>query len=218
VIRFLFDYVSPYAYLAWTQIHAVAARHGREVEPVPVLFAGLLDAWGHKGPAEIPPKRVYVFKDCLRIAKRLGVPLVPPPTHPFNPLVALRISSLPTEPGARKRLVDALFLHTWGGAGDGIEGAARVAAIASGVGLDGASLVASANDPAVKARLKEATDAAIASGVFGVPTMLVDGEPFWGLDALPSLEMRLRGDDPVTDATLAAWSHIAPSAQRSARS
>src|SRR5512140_3653821 len=96
-IRFCFDYVSPYAYLAWTQIHALAARHGREVTPVPVLFAALLDAAGTKGPAEIPAKRGYVFKDVLRSAHRLRVPLVPPPAHPFNPLLALRVSSLDLE-------------------------------------------------------------------------------------------------------------------------
>ena len=75
MLRFHFDYLSPYAYLAWTQIHALAQRHGRTVEPVPTLFAALLAHGGTKGPAEIPAKRIYVFKDALRTARLLGVPL-----------------------------------------------------------------------------------------------------------------------------------------------
>ena len=67
-LQLYFDFISPYAYLAWTQVHALAARHGRPVQPVPVLFAALLDANGQKGPAEIPRKRVWVFKDTLRHA------------------------------------------------------------------------------------------------------------------------------------------------------
>src|SRR5262245_66075664 len=112
-LRFCFDYVSPYSYLAWTQIHALAAKHGRDVAPWPVLFAALLNAAGTKGPAEVPRKRIYVFKDCLRIAHRLGVPLAPPPAHPFNPLVALRVSSLAMDAAKKRALVDALFAAVW---------------------------------------------------------------------------------------------------------
>src|SRR5262245_64367925 len=92
-VRFLFDYLSPYAYIAWTQVHGLAERHGRQVEPVPILFAALLGTYGHKGPAEIPPKRVYTFKHVVRLAHRVSVPLKPPPAHPFNPLLALRVTS-----------------------------------------------------------------------------------------------------------------------------
>jgi len=71
LITFYFDFLSPYAYIAWTQIQPLALRHGRRVEPAPVLLAGLLNAHGQKGPAEIPAKRAYVFKDVLRKAHRL---------------------------------------------------------------------------------------------------------------------------------------------------
>src|SRR5262249_9627785 len=137
-------YVSPYSYLAWTQIHALAARHAREVTPVPVLFAALLDRAGTKGPAEVPAKRAYAFKDCMRTAHRLRVPFAPPPAHPFNPLLALRVSSLDLEPVRRRALVDALFAAAWGG-GNGVEGAEHVTAIAASVGLDGPALVAQAS-------------------------------------------------------------------------
>lgn len=214
-LRFHFDYLSPYAYLAWTQIHDLAARHGRAVEPVPVLFAALLDHWGTKGPAEVAPKRVYVFKDALRSARRLGVPLAPPPTHPFNPLLALRASSLPLEPSQRTALISALFSEVWGGGG-GVTEPSVVAACAARCGLDGDAIVRSANDAATRDALRGATARAVAEGVFGVPTVAVDGELFWGLDALPHLDVHLRGDDPVDDALVARWAQVTAGAVRRA--
>src|SRR5262245_4689302 len=140
-LAFHFDYLSPYAYLAWQTIHAIAAKHGREVKPVPTLLAALLAHGGTKGPAEIPAKRVYTLIDVLRSAHHLGVPLSPPPTHPFNPLLALRVSSLDMDDEAKRRLVDALFAATWGG-GKGVESKEQVAAVVTSIGLDGEALVA----------------------------------------------------------------------------
>ena len=88
-IRFCFDYISSNAYLAWTQLPALAARHGAAVEPVPVLFAGLLEAHGQLGPAEVRPKALWMFKNNLRKAALLGLTLRPPRFHPFNPLLPL---------------------------------------------------------------------------------------------------------------------------------
>lgn len=213
-LRFLFDFISPYAYLAWTQIHALAEKHGRTVEPVPILFAALLNAHGHKGPAEIPPKRIYILKDAFRKAHRLGVPIGGPPTHPFNPLLALRASSLPLPPEARRALIDGLFNATWGGGGAGIEDPREVAAIASRAGLDGAHIVEGASSAEAKARLREQSDAAIAAGVFGVPTIVADGELFWGVDSLEHLDAFLRGEDPVDPEALNHWMTITASAAR----
>ena len=196
-VAFYLDFVSPYAFLAWTQVHAIAARHGAIVEPIPVLFAGLLDAHGTKGPAEIPAKRAYTFRDAYRKAHRLGLPVLrPPPSHPFNPLVALRVASQPLEPDAKRRLIDALFENTWVN-GAGVETPEAVAAAASRAGLDGEALVRAALTPESKERLKGATADAVAHGVFGVPTVLVDGEIFWGTDGLELVEGFLRGEDPV---------------------
>src|SRR5262245_1091901 len=138
-VRFLFDFISPYAYLGWTQIHAVAERHGAAVEPVPVLFAAMLNANGSKGPAEIPPKRLYLFKGLPPRSRRLGIPLSPPPSHPFNPLPALRAASVEISADQRRPLIDALFRATWGGGG-GVEGKAEVAAAATSAGLDGEAI------------------------------------------------------------------------------
>jgi 2-hydroxychromene-2-carboxylate isomerase len=213
VVHFLFDFISPYAYLAWMRIHATLERHGASVEPVPVLFAGLLNAYGQKGPAEIPPKRLYVLKDAFRRARKLGLPLIPPPTHPFNPLLALRAASLELPAERRRALIDALFRATWGGGG-GVAGATEVAAAASASGLDGAKVVADASHDAGKARLRRQTDEAIAAGAFGVPTMIVDAELFWGFDSLEHLDAYLGGDDPIDPALLQRWSTIVASASR----
>src|ERR1700733_5896737 len=112
-IRFLFDFVSPYSYLASTQIRDLAARHGRSVEAVPVLFAGMLDATGNRGVAEIPAKREYMSWDVVRIARVLCVPIEPAATHPFNPLTALRVTGCITDQAARWQLVDALYRAAW---------------------------------------------------------------------------------------------------------
>jgi 2-hydroxychromene-2-carboxylate isomerase len=112
-VRFYFDFVSPNAYLAWTQLPALAARHGAAIEPVPVLFAGLLEAHGQLGPAEMPAKTRWMVRNNLRKAARLGVALNPPAFHPFNPLLALRACSLPLAPAPLTELVGALFRAVW---------------------------------------------------------------------------------------------------------
>lgn len=211
-IRTYVDVISPYAYLGWRRVHELAARHGRTVEPVAVLFAAMLDAHGGKGPAEIEPKRIYTFKHVVRLAHGYGIPIAPPPHHPFNPLLALRVASLPLAMDERIAVVDALFDGTWA-SGRGVETAADVVAALDARGLPGAELVAQAATPAAKAALRTHTGAAIARGVFGVPTFDVDGELFWGQDALPHVEWCLRGEDPA--APLAAHlAAIRPSARR----
>lgn len=190
-MRFHFDFISPYAYLAWTQIHALAAKHGRTVEPVPVLFAGLLKAWGHKGPAQIPPKRAYVGKDIARNARLLGQPVRTPPQHPFNPLLALRVASLDMSAPTRNALVNGLFGATWA-SGEGVTEAAVVARIAASCGVPDA--IERAGRDEAKQALRAATEAAVERGLWGVPTVDVDGELFWGLDSLPHLDRFLAGE------------------------
>jgi 2-hydroxychromene-2-carboxylate isomerase len=219
-LPFYFDFISPYAYVAWTQMHALAARHDRDVTPIPVLFAALLDRYGTKGPAEIPPKRVYIWKDILRTARVLGVPLTPPPAHPFNPLLALRAVSAIDDPAEKKRAIEALFAATWGGGEAGHHGVtepATVAAALTSAGLDGPAIVAETNDAAIKARVREQTEAALARGVFGVPTFFVDDEPFWGVDSFAHAERCLRGADPIAGVDLSVWAELPAQAHRTPR-
>jgi 2-hydroxychromene-2-carboxylate isomerase len=212
-IRFLFDYVSPYSYLASTQIRAIAARHGRTVEAVPVLFAGMLDAIGNRGLAEIPAKLEYMRWDVVRIARPLGVRIEPPATHPFNPLTALRVTACVAEQAARWRLIDALYRGAWV-AGQRVDQPEVVARIADEVGHDGRALVLQAASTEAKARVRQATEDAIRRGAFGVPTMFVEGEMYWGVDSLPYLDRLLSGEKTMDSEGIARWRAVVPSAVR----
>lgn len=216
-IEIAFDFISPYAYIGWKRIHAVAESHGRAVTPVPVLFAAMLNFHGTKGPAEVPARRVYVFKDATRKAHRAGLgPLIPPPSHPYNPLLALRVATIPMPAVPQRALIDALFHAAWGGGG-GVETPAAVSAVARSVGLDGEALIAQANTPEIKERLRKNTESAIARGAFGVPSFFVDGELFFGVDSLELIADFLEGRDPVTNGLLSRWAELPASAQREAR-
>jgi 2-hydroxychromene-2-carboxylate isomerase len=186
-IRWYFDFISPFAYLQWPKVRDLAARH--PVDFRPVLFAGVLDHIGQKGPAEIPAKRVFTYRHVLWRARQRGLPMRFPPAHPFNPLAALRLCiALDSRPEA----IGAIFDWIWaqGRAGDSAE---ALAPLARGLGIaDSAAAIAA---PAVKARLKENFDAARAAQVFGVPTLAIDGELFWGDDAFDFALARL--DDPA---------------------
>jgi 2-hydroxychromene-2-carboxylate isomerase len=212
-IRFLFDFVSPYAYLASTQIRSIVARHGRDVEAVPVLFAGMLDATGNVGVAEIPSKRENMFWDVVRIARALGVSIEPPATHPFNPLVALRVTGCITEQAARWQLVAALYRAAWVDRRR-VDQPEVVARIADEAGQDGRALLEQAASAEAKARLRHATDEAVRAGAFGVPTVFAEGEMFWGVDSLPYLERLLAGERTMDDAGIARWLATVPSAVR----
>lgn len=215
-LRFYFDFISPYAYLGWVQLHEFAARRRLKVEPVPVLFAAMLGHWGHKGPAEIAPKRVYTFKHVVRLAQGLGVPLQPPIAHPFNPLLALRIASVPMPEQEQRRVTDMLFARTWVGRKSIWDADALVKALCD-VDLDGEKLVQEACSPEGKARVRAQTDAAIEQGVFGVPSFVVPSaagdEVFWGQDVLGHLEAFLEGEDPAAGVAK-RWGDIPAAAQR----
>lgn len=204
-IRFYFDYVSPNAYLAWNQLPTVAERHGFAIEPVPVLFAGVLEAHGQLGPAEMPAKIRWMFKNNLRKAALLSVAMNPPAFHPFNPLLALRVSSVPLETTERWALIGALFQAVWV-RGLHLSDAVVVEQLADEIGLTGAALVSEAQQSKCKARLREQTDDAIARGVFGVPTTEVGNELFWGYDDFPHLELFLAGKDPLDATEWQKWS------------
>lgn len=203
-IRFYFDYISSNAYLAWTQLPALAQRYAATIEPVPVLFAGLLEAHGQLGPAEVIPKAIWTAKNNLRKAALLGVPLVPPKFHPFNPLLALRVSSLALPDRQRAGIISALFEAVWA-RGLHVSEAPVVRALLVELGLDGDALVTEAESPAAKSALRRQTDEAIARGVFGVPSMELDEELFWGYDDFPYLELRLAGRDPLDPAQWRKW-------------
>jgi 2-hydroxychromene-2-carboxylate isomerase len=213
-IEFWFDFISPYAYLAWTQIQTLAERRDRELVLRPVLFASLLDHWGQLGPAEVPPKREHAFKYVLRRGFDLGLPLSAPPAHPFNSLLGLRLATLELPDADRRALIDRLYRAVWGPEGPGITDPVVVAGLLGEIGLDGPALVTAANTPENKQRLIAAASEAIGKGVFGVPTMIVDGEVFWGENDLGNLDRFLRDEDPIDLGVLERWRDLPVQASR----
>jgi 2-hydroxychromene-2-carboxylate isomerase len=170
-----FDFISPYAYLQCARFPALPA--GIEVRRRPVLLSALLDRAGTLGPAEIPGKREFTYRQVQWLARRHGVPLRFPPRHPFNPLSALRLA---VAVGASPEIVRRIFDFVWAEGRDPSD-PAQFAALAGALELPDAET--RTGDPLVKAWLKSNTDDAIAAGVWGVPTFVVDGLCFWGFDA-----------------------------------
>lgn len=190
-LRFWFDPVSPYAYLAFERLPHALAGLSYVVEYRPVLFAALLGAWGQKGPAEMEPKRAWTFRQVQWLARRDGITLHTPHAHPFNPLALLRLllATAPTGGTPNRRAVERVLHHVWRGAGADATDAARLAAL-----NDALAPLRDPNGAEVKAELRAAGDAAIAQGIFGVPTIEFEGRLFWGLDSLPMLADCMRGD------------------------
>jgi 2-hydroxychromene-2-carboxylate isomerase len=208
-IDFYFDHISPNAYLVWHVLPGLADKYGFELEPVPVLFAGFLKAFGQLGPAEIVPKFRWMNRNNLRKARILGIPLNPPKMHPYNPLFLLRLNAQPLAHDTRMQLTGVLLSAVWVDAIDPND-ANAVSAYLDAQGLDGRALVEGASGDTAKAAVRANTDACIARGGFGVPTMIVGDEIFWGYDDLPYLEHLLADEDPLAgidiDAVERAWS------------
>lgn len=197
-IRFYFDFISPFAYLGWRRLRSLTKT---EIVPVPTLLAGLLSHHGLRNPAEIPAKRDYTLKHILRLASQFQVPIEPPLNHPFNSLGALRVASLPMQNAQRVAVVDRLFSAIWTQRLDPSDSRTLTNLFP---GLDLGQVNTSAN----KATLKLQTDSAVERGVFGVPTMEVGQELFWGCDAIPHLLMHLNGKDPLDPETLSRWTEV----------
>jgi 2-hydroxychromene-2-carboxylate isomerase len=188
-IDFYFEFASPYGYLASTRIDALAERHGRAVAWRPIMLGAAFKETGARPLMQTPLKGPYLLHDVPRFARLLGVPLTLPPVMPMNSLAASRACVWIEEddPGQAKRLARAL-LHAHWGEGRDLGAPEAVAEVASGLGIDGAALLAAVADQRIKDLLKERTQAAIERGVFGSPFIFVAGEPFWGADRLPQVE------------------------------
>lgn len=188
-ITFYFDFISPYAYLAFEKLPEALEGLSYSVTYKPVLFSSFLKHHCQLGPAEIAPKRDWTYRQVLWHAHTNGVELDLPASHPFNPLTLLRLAVACGRSSPPNRyVVETLFRHVWLGGAEATD-AARLAAVS-------AQLAPSedVNGDAVKQRLRTNTEEALALSLFGVPTMAVDGELFWGFDALPMLRAYLEGD------------------------
>ncbi len=186
-----FDFLSPFSYLQLVRFDSLPPDLNVTLRPV--LFAGLLGHWKHKGPAEIPAKRLHTYRWCHWYAARHGIPFRMPPAHPFNPLRLLRLA---VARDAEPALVRALFDAVWADGRD-LSRDEEWRALTGRLGIaDADALIAR---PEVKEALRRGTEEAAERGVFGVPTFAIGDELFWGFDATDLVLDYL--DDPAAFAT-----------------
>jgi 2-hydroxychromene-2-carboxylate isomerase len=193
-IHFYFDFISPYAWLAFKALPKSLEGISHRVHYHPVVFGAMLKHHGQLGPAEMPGKRDWTYRQVMWLAKQQGTDLQMPASHPFNSLALLRLAVAASDNGQPNRyVVESIFKHVWC---TGLEAsdAAQFAALQLHL-FSQANL--SLKDPQsveVKQLLQQQTQQAIDLGLFGVPSMVVNGQVFWGQDALPMLRAYLQGD------------------------
>jgi 2-hydroxychromene-2-carboxylate isomerase len=192
VADWYFDFISPFSYLQCERLLELPVA----VRPKPVLFAGLLGHWEHKGPAEIASKRRFTYQQIVWLARRDAIALRFPPNHPFNPIKALRLA---IALGADVDTVRAIFRFVWRDGNDvGSEEGWK--ALCHRLRVEDAEARVAA--PEVKAALRRNGEEAIAAGIFGVPTLVIDGRIFWGYDATPMAHDYLTNPGSFDDAEM----------------
>jgi 2-hydroxychromene-2-carboxylate isomerase len=205
-VVWVYDVISPFAYLALPRLGEFPETV--ELTAMPVLFAALLDHFGQRGPAEIPSKRRFTYRFALWRARRLQLPMQFPPAHPFNPLAALRlIIAAGSTLHAARTVLTAVF-----GAGRDVSDPSVVAQLAQELGV--ANPEQALADPAVKARLRQNTQWASERGVFGVPTLVIGEELFWGHDAIDMALDYLKNPRDFSDAAMRAIDQLPIAAAR----
>ncbi len=189
-LEFYFDFSSPYGYIAANRIDAIAARHDRGVSWRPYLFGATFKLTGGQPLVAYPMKGQYSIHDFARSAREHGIPFSMPAIHPLATQTAARAfywldaqdSGLARD--FAKSVYSAYFVD-----GLDITDPAVLTTLAGSLHIDGARLLAAANDDVWKQKLRAVTDDAIGvRGVFGSPFVFVDGEPFWGADRLDMID------------------------------
>jgi 2-hydroxychromene-2-carboxylate isomerase len=196
-IEFYFDLISPYGYLGSTRIEALAARYGRTVDWKPVLLGiTVMKVMGLPPLMQTPLKKDYVLHDKARMASLLGVPMVEHGLEGVNSLAASRafLWLKARDPDLAKRFAQRIYARLWVKGRD-ITPVDAVAEEAAALGVNRAPLLAAVDSAEMKQALRDAVGEAVAKGVFGVPTFIVDGEAIWGVDRLWMLEHWLSHGD-----------------------
>ena len=191
-IEFYFDFLSPYSYVAWTWVR----NQKYDFEFIPVSIPSIVAHYETKGPAQIRPKRNYLFKDLLRFTKLNNIPFTTPKQLPFNALYALRLALASVAQAEQKKLIDTIFRAGWEkGLDIGDDGILREILTLENFSVDELFLKMEAKEARVE--LKKNIERALSNDVFGVPTFIVDKELFWGNDSIKYLEMHLNSEDPI---------------------
>lgn len=184
-VEFYFDFISPAAYLAWTQLPHLCADTGAALVYKPMLLGGVFQATGNRAPITVPLKGSYLFTDLNRFARRYGVPFKLNPHFPFNTVSLMRVAVAMLERGDTRfeAFCTAMFNAIWVNS-QALGDPEVLATVLQQAGLDPDELLALAHEPQAKEALKTATEAAVQRGVFGAPTMFVADQMFWGQDRL----------------------------------
>ena len=193
-IHFYFDFISPYAWLAFKALPQSLAGISYRVHYHPVVFGAMLKHHGQLGPAEMPGKRDWTYRQVMWLAKQQGTDLQMPASHPFNSLSLLRLAVAASDNGEPNRyVVESIFKHVWC---TGLEAsdAERLEALQLHLSSQANASLKDPQSVEVKQLLQQQTQQAIDLGLFGVPSMVVNGQVFWGQDALPMLRAYLQGD------------------------
>ena len=183
-VEFYFDFGSPYSYLAYKALPGIAAARGAQIVWKPMLLGGVFKASGNQSPAQIPAKSQWMNQDMQRWAARYGAPFKRNPHFPINTLTLMR-GAAGMQPRATDfdKYVEVIFHAMWAEPRN-LGEPAELAAVLREAGFDADGFLALVNDPAVKERLKQQTEEAVARGVFGAPTFFVGDDMFWGQDRL----------------------------------
>jgi len=194
-IEFIFDFGSPNAYLAWHALQPVAARHGAGVELIPCLLGGIFKATNNRAPmiafGPVKGKMEYERLEMERFIQRHKLTKFRMNPHfPVNTLLAMRGMIAAQELGVEDTYVAAVLRAMWED-GEKMDDPEVFARVVDSAGLDGRAILERTQADGVKAKLAANTEAAVARGVFGIPTFFVDGEMFFGKDRLAQVEEML---------------------------
>lgn len=194
-LEFYFDFGSPTAYLAHKRLQQLSAQYDLVIDYKPMLLGGVFKATGNTTPVAIPAKGQYMLAhDLPRFARRYNVPLNINPHFPINTLHLMRAAIAAQRLDCMPAYVDAMFNAVWVD-GKNMGELDVIAQTLADNELDSEALMALSQDPEVKAQLISNTDAAVERGVFGAPTLFMDGEMYFGQDRLDFIEEALQAQD-----------------------
>jgi 2-hydroxychromene-2-carboxylate isomerase len=194
-LEFIFDFGSPNAYLSYKVLPGILARTGATLKITPCLLGGIFKATGNKAPmvqyADVPSKMAYEMLEMRRFISAHGLTRFQMNPHfPVNTLTIMRGAVAAEQAGVLGTYVDSVLADMWE-RGLKMDDPAVIESALNANGLDGAGLIAATQDPDVKAVLVANTEAAVARGVFGIPTFFVGDEMFFGKDRLAQVEAAL---------------------------
>jgi len=200
-VIFYFDFGSPNAYLAHKVIPAIEQRTGAKFVYTPALLGSIFKATGNQSPAQafagIPSKLAYEREESRRFMKRHAIAeFAMNPHFPVNTLQIMRGAVAAQQAGVFEAYVEAVFRAMWV-KGLKMDDPGVIKAAFDEAGLPADRLIELMGDPAVKAKLIENTEAAVAHGVFGSPSFLVGGELFFGKDRLRDVEEEIAAGAPA---------------------